>query len=149
MVSESIINKLQLVFEGAPWYGNSVVTVLENIRDPNQSLNDGNSIGQLLEHIITWRNFVIEKINGSEAFDIGLNSKIDWNRNKVYNEDEMEELKQRLNQTQLEIKKILKDKSDLWFDETVPGKEYSFEFLLEGIIQHDIYHLGQIALLKK
>ncbi len=33
--------------------------------------------------------------------------------------------------------------------ETVPGRDYSFYFLLHGIVQHHLYHAGQIALLKK
>ena len=31
----------------------------------------------------------------------------------------------------------------------VPGREYSFAFLLHGIVQHNLYHAGQIAILKK
>ena len=31
----------------------------------------------------------------------------------------------------------------------VPGKEDSVYVLLHGIVQHDLYHAGQIALLKK
>ena len=31
----------------------------------------------------------------------------------------------------------------------VPGKRYSVYFMLHGVIQHDLYHAGQIALLKK
>jgi hypothetical protein len=31
----------------------------------------------------------------------------------------------------------------------VPGTEYSVYFMLHGVIQHDLYHAGQIALLKK
>ena len=34
-------------------------------------------------------------------------------------------------------------------EEIVPGTEYSVYFLLHGVIQHDLYHAGQIALLKK
>lgn len=37
------------------------------------------------------------------------------------------------------------------FGELVPSKtqKYTYYTLLHGIIQHDIYHLGQIAILKK
>jgi uncharacterized damage-inducible protein DinB len=31
----------------------------------------------------------------------------------------------------------------------VPGRDYSFYFLLHGITQHNLYHAGQVALLKK
>src|SRR5262249_46806618 len=36
--------------------------------------------------------------------------------------------------------------------EKVPGKEpdyYNFYYMLSGIVQHELYHAGQIALLKK
>jgi uncharacterized damage-inducible protein DinB len=33
--------------------------------------------------------------------------------------------------------------------ETVPGRSYNFYTLLHGVIHHDLYHLGQIAVLKK
>jgi hypothetical protein len=31
----------------------------------------------------------------------------------------------------------------------VPGKPYSVYILLHGLVQHNLYHAGQIALLKK
>jgi hypothetical protein len=33
--------------------------------------------------------------------------------------------------------------------ETVPGKKYDFQFMLPGVVQHELYHAGQIAILKK
>jgi len=33
--------------------------------------------------------------------------------------------------------------------ETVPGASYSFYTMLHGLVQHDLYHAGQIAILKK
>jgi uncharacterized damage-inducible protein DinB len=43
------------------------------------------------------------------------------------------------------IKKI----DDAKLEETVRGTRYSNYILLHGVIQHDLYHAGQIALLKK
>ena len=34
-------------------------------------------------------------------------------------------------------------------NETVPGKEFPFYVLIHGAVQHDLYHAGQIVLLKK
>jgi hypothetical protein len=31
----------------------------------------------------------------------------------------------------------------------VPGKKYDFQFMLPGVVQHELYHAGQIAILKK
>jgi DinB superfamily len=33
--------------------------------------------------------------------------------------------------------------------ERVPGKRYDFYHMLHGIAQHELYHAGQIAILKK
>jgi hypothetical protein len=33
--------------------------------------------------------------------------------------------------------------------ERVPGKKYDFYHLLHGVAQHELYHAGQIAILKK
>ena len=41
---------------------------------------------------------------------------------------------------------------DARLDEMVPGKEgahYTFYYMLHGLVQHELYHAGQIALLKK
>jgi len=34
-------------------------------------------------------------------------------------------------------------------EDRVPGKHYTVYFMLHGVIQHNLYHAGQIALLKK
>lgn len=31
----------------------------------------------------------------------------------------------------------------------VPGKKYDFYHMLQGVAQHELYHAGQIAILKK
>ena len=33
--------------------------------------------------------------------------------------------------------------------DTVPGRSYDFYYLFHGIVQHSLYHGGQIAILKK
>ncbi|HET8646417.1 MAG TPA: DinB family protein, partial [Vicinamibacteria bacterium] len=39
--------------------------------------------------------------------------------------------------------------SDERLQETVPGQESTYWYLLHGIMNHDLYHTGQISLLKK
>ncbi|MGH2568080.1 MAG: hypothetical protein ACRDGA_07040, partial [Bacteroidota bacterium] len=53
-----------------------------------------------------------------------------------------------LAQTQLEISHQLSTKRDTFLEEEYqPG--YTFDHHMEGIIQHDLYHLGQIGLVIK
>ena len=37
---------------------------------------------------------------------------------------------------------------DTALKQTVPGKPYTMQFMLEGAVRHHVYHAGQIALLK-
>jgi uncharacterized damage-inducible protein DinB len=39
--------------------------------------------------------------------------------------------------------------SDEQLHERVPGKKYNIRFMLDGVAQHELYHAGQIAILKK
>jgi hypothetical protein len=43
----------------------------------------------------------------------------------------------------------LKTKDDSFLKEIVDYRDYNFRFLLNGLIQHNIYHIGQIAYIKK
>jgi hypothetical protein len=39
--------------------------------------------------------------------------------------------------------------SDQRLRDRVPGKRYDFYHMLHGIAQHELYHAGQMAILKK
>jgi hypothetical protein len=45
--------------------------------------------------------------------------------------------------------KALKTLSDERLEAIVPGRSYNFYHLFQGMIQHAVYHGGQVALLKK
>lgn len=55
----------------------------------------------------------------------------------------------RLDRTHRSLLDALQDLPEERLRETVPGRTYDFYVLLHGIAQHDIYHAGQMALLKK
>jgi len=44
---------------------------------------------------------------------------------------------------------VLQQQQDSLLIERVPERDYNFRKLLYGIVQHDIYHLGQIAYITK
>ena len=47
------------------------------------------------------------------------------------------------------IIELLETKDDEFLNGTVDYRKYSFRFLLNGLVQHNIYHLGQVAYVKK
>jgi uncharacterized damage-inducible protein DinB len=105
------------------------------------------SIAVLLRHIINWRVFVIKKLKGDADYDIIIDELNDWDQIKINHEKEWGQLKQEIRETQKEILELLVNCNNDLLDELVPGKKYTFGPILQSISQHDIYHLGQIAML--
>ena len=109
-----------------------------------------NSIARIVQHMINWRIFAIEKLKGNSAFDIQLNSKQDWTDIIIRNQPDWDKLLIRLSNTHTEIVNILSQNNDEKFLKNItPGREYDFQYLVDGIIQHDIYHLGQIGIIHR
>ncbi|MEH6407074.1 MAG: DinB family protein [Leeuwenhoekiella sp.] len=150
-IKKLVIN-LENCFKGKPWYGYSVLHKLNEIEFNlvNESpLENTNTIAKIVQHMINWRIFAIEKIKGNEEFDIKLNTSDDWPETTVNSEKEWLHLINILNDTQEELIELLQSNDDEFLKWQTPGREYDYKFLVEGIIQHDIYHLGQIAIVAK
>ena len=144
-----IITDLKECFDGKPWYGDSVMKKLDAV--DWQCVNDQNygskTIAILVQHIINWRIFVLKKLQGDAVYDIIIDELNDWTEVYVNNEQEWNLMKQEIRNTQKELLEFLENCTDELLDETVPGKKYTFGPILQSIAQHDIYHLGQIAML--
>ncbi len=148
---EDCITQLEEVFEGEPWYGTSVLKSLELIPVLfwNKNLeNSSSSIAKLVYHIIDWRWFIIEKVKNNETFSIELNSEKDWRKNSsVITQEEKEKCIGELIKTQELLCRLVSEKPDSWLYEFAAGKDYSNEYMIRGLLQHDLYHLGQINML--
>ena len=55
----------------------------------------------------------------------------------------------RLFQHAEQLADVIEDFTDDRLDLPVPGRDYDFYYLFHGIVQHSLYHGGQIAILKK
>ena len=137
-------------FNGTPFYGDSIWKSIESIpyEKANNAFNGGHSIAQILSHMLVWRDFAIRKIKGDTAYDVEIGSEVDWPKVNIQSEAEWKELKDRFQQSQTHILELLKEKDDNWLKEKLPGKPYSYNAMIKGTIQHDIYHTGQVNVLK-
>lgn len=146
----TIAARMEDTFSGNPWHGgDALLPGLQKVTNYNAQLAHSNTIGQIIEHLLQWKKFGLEKMRGNEAFDIPLNSPLDWNKGKIYSKEEIEVLLKELVEVHLSMMQLLKAQSDDWLAQNVPGKKYNFEFLIEGLIQHDVYHFGQVSILRK
>lgn len=146
---EHIINNLKECFDGKPWYGISMMERLNVI--PREIVNEqtysSKSIAVLVQHIINWRIFLLKKLDGDAAYDLKIDSPEDWSETFIKDQQEWEALKTKLVETQENLLEKLSVETEELLKKQVPGKKYTFLPILTSISQHDIYHLGQIAML--
>ncbi len=148
-----IIDLLNDTYESEEaWHGASVVEIL---RDVTPKLADRrlapstHTIAELVFHITTWRIFAVKKLQGDKAFDITTKEK-NWKVFPTVDALEWETLQMELSLSQEELVSELEKKdSDEFLETIVPGRNYSYYTLLHGIVNHDLYHAGQIALIRK
>jgi uncharacterized damage-inducible protein DinB len=140
---------LQEIYEGGPWHGPSVTKVLSSI-SPQQSLStleDSHNIIELVLHMTAWRNFVIRRLEGDERYELSEDENFKIITNVT--DEAWEAAKQALAKSQEKLISLLSQYNDDQLLKTVENRTYNYYVLLHGILQHDVYHLGQVALLKK
>jgi uncharacterized damage-inducible protein DinB len=99
--------------------------------------------------MITWREFTIDRLRHSPQMQLEYFEKNDW---RVLDHKDLTLWPQgleRLQETQDELLELLSHLDDSILGKQVPEHNYTFKKLLDGIIQHDIYHIGQIAYINK
>lgn len=143
---DRITRLLEKTFDQQPWYGSSIMEILKTVNPQtvNQRLADTHSIAELVEHMISWRTFATKRLQGEEAFQVDDATNFPVSHS-------WEDTIKRLHQSQEELVKATKGFPESRLNELVPSNQFRYTYytLLHGIIQHDVYHLGQIALLKK
>jgi len=144
---KNILSLLVDTFEGKPWHGGpSAREVLKNVQ-PKQitkKLNGTHSIIELVGHMTAWRNFVSHQLQGN------LNYTVTDEHNFPSDKDWPSTLNDFF-ETQNKLVSLLKHLPANRLMDVVPGdhRSYTLFELLHGIIHHDVYHIGQIALLNK
>lgn len=147
-----LVKKYEKAYHGAPWYGDSIKKIL-NGTDPKivfqKADKKAHSIAELTIHMIGWREFVLSRLEGNDNFKVNQKETFNWKRIDKNEKTAWKSILNELDKNQRKIISTLGKKNDEFLDEPVAGRKYKMKFLIDGIIQHDIYHLGQIAMLNK
>ncbi len=148
---QSIINRIETVNSGEPWFGRAVFIIMEEV-DPAKVFEKPNgaphSLIDLLYHMITWADFTLKRLEKDTIRDLKAAEELDWRKIDPKQHSWKKGLKE-FKAIHKKIVSLLKKKEDEFLNEKVDYRKYNYRFLLNGMIEHNIYHLGQIAYLKK
>lgn len=147
--SEHIEKLFENLYDGSPWIDVTIIGTLKNISAEKAAIKISpgrNSIWQILNHIIAWRENVLLRVQGNEIVTPNNNYFMDVTN---ISEAAWEKTLERLGNSQKQWTDFLKNFSESQFDKIYPVNKMSYYEHIHGILQHDAYHLGQIVLLSK
>lgn len=147
--ARNIADQLRRAFDGSAWHGPALLEILADVDAATASarpIANVHSIWELVLHIAVWDRSGLVRLGGEKYQPTGEKnfppvrsaSEAAWRKAVTDTERTHEKLVRTVS--------TLPD-GRLW--DRVPGKRYDFYHLLHGIAQHELYHAGQIAVLKK
>lgn len=145
----SLIRRIENNNTGQPWFGRPVYNILEKVKSKNvykKPNGTEHTMADLLYHMITWAGFTLKRIEGDKNMDLAAFEKMDWREINPKTHTWKNGLAE-FKSIQRKILGLLKKKDDSFLKQIVDYRQYNFRFLINGMIEHNIYHLGQIAYL--
>ena len=150
---ERISDQYQRAFNGQAWHGPSLLSLLEGVTAAQAAAHlipGAHSIWELTLHIAAWESACLRRLNGDPA---QLSDEEDWPRVEDTSEESWNASKQHLSDINQQLLEAISSTDDSRLDlPIIAGRDPEFSSVyvtLHGGIQHDLYHSGQIAILKK
>ena len=146
-----VAEQLKDAYEGEPWFGRSIKEILNEIDGAIVFEKPGgqHSILELLWHMITWKEFTLSRLRNDDQIPIKYFEENDWRQLDHSDKTLWHQGLERFAKLHNELVEVIQQQKDEILSQRVGDRKYDFRKLLYGIIQHDIYHLGQVAYVKK
>lgn len=145
-----IADQLRRAFDGSAWHGPAVLELVADVDAATAAarpIADVHSIWELLLHIAVWDDAGMARLTGRKWQPTGLDNfpmvpakptEAAWRKAVAA-----------AKRTHEKLVRTVAALPESRLRDRVPGKRYDFYHMLHGIAQHELYHAGQIALLKK
>jgi|AntRauTorckE5430_2_1112549.scaffolds.fasta_scaffold01551_4 uncharacterized damage-inducible protein DinB len=144
-----LTQQIETNYRANHWYGFGLLVSLGKLTDAQWHQPFGHrTVADIVGHLIAWRQFAVARMEDRTDFGIELHSTTtDWpdcsGRSPV---DLLNELEASQTALLKSLERLTDGELDLHFPK---GYTYSKGNLALGVMQHDIYHTGQINLLVK
>ncbi len=144
-----IADQLRRAFDGSAWHGPALMELLKDVDAATAAaslLPKVHSIWELVLHIAVWDGAALRRLDGEKCQPTGrANFPLVSTTNEAAWRRTIAETK-RIHEN---LVKMVASLPESRLRDRVPGKRYDFYHLLHGVAQHELYHAGQIAILKK
>ena len=149
-----IADQLRRAFSRDAWHGDSLLEILEGVTAAQAAarpLKHAHSIWELVLHITAWDHAVRGRLAGDS---VELSEEQNFPAVVDSSEGAWRRAVEQAQRVHEDLIAAVMAFPDGRLAEKVPGKPrepdwYNFYYMLHGVVQHELCHAGQIALLKK
>lgn len=145
-----ISDQLRRAFEGGAFHGDPIHDILDGIPvevAAAKPLHGIHSIWEIVHHMTVWLDIVRRRLSSPTL--VAPTAEENWRTVGHVSGEAWERAKGELDDSYRLLMRAITEVPESKLAMQVPGREYDFYTLLHGIVQHSLYHAGQVALLKK
>lgn len=144
---KNIIRQLKEIQDGSLWFDQCFKDKIEPLSDADaftRPIPEVHSVAEHISHILEWRKECLLRFKGqrTELMD----SPDDWKDNDTLRKTGWENLKNLFYESTVTLIRALENQHDAYLETMFADTNNNFHYIIEGIIQHDLYHLGQIGI---
>jgi uncharacterized damage-inducible protein DinB len=146
---ERITDQMNRAFVGEAWHGPAVEEILQGVTAQQAAarpLDGAHSIWELVLHIAAWQRAGVRRLAGDRA---QLSEAENFPAVTGMDEQAWEQTRTALRQSYEELSEAISRLDESRLDQPIIEGMSSVYVTLHGIVQHNLYHAGQISILKK
>lgn len=154
LISE-LARQFREVRSGKLWMGENFGTKLGRLSEEDAFKRPGNglhSAAEVVAHLTAWRRDALLKIERGEG-RLRDRDEANWPPVSRLREQGWDQILREFDDTLEELLRLLAQRDDTFLEAQYYDQDYeqefSFAFLLEGLLHHDLYHLGQLGLITR
>jgi uncharacterized damage-inducible protein DinB len=151
---ERTADQLRRAFQGDAWHGPSLREILEDVTPKQASdrpIEGAHTIWELVRHIGAWLELFDAATHGAPVPQPSAPGfhELDWPAVGVTDANSWRVAKEKMVAAADKHAASIAIFDPTRLGEKVPGRDYDYAYAFPGLVQHSLYHAGQIAVLKK
>lgn len=148
--SDRLADQLERSFRGGAWHGPALEETLAGVDAATAArrlVPDAHTIWEIALHAGAWMDVARHRVAGEPADE--LSPELDWAAPTELSESGWRATLARLEEAHSSLHAAVIELDDDRLGDPVAGSDPTVRGLLLGVLQHNVYHAGQIAILKK
>jgi hypothetical protein len=144
-----IVDQMDRAMNGEAWHGPHLEELLKDVSAQQAAaypVAGAHSIWELVNHIVAWNAILAQRASGMA---VAVTSEQDWPPVTDTSAEGWKRSLEQMRASRARLRGAVLKLNDAQLEEIAPGKDHSIYVMLHGGVQHDLYHAGQIAVLKK